>query len=191
MNNNHIRTMIRVGEITTQPNKKKLVFIPDSKFPKEQLRDKRGRIYRFDIDGKVEKIGGSIDAGGIRSTIGWYLNGYAQGNNESRYCIWNYLTQVINAGKKVEIYAVWAPMVDAEVPTMTGYTKVKIPVDYHLIEKSFIDEYVKSEGTYPKLNMQESGQRWKDTGLLEGLINKDGSIYGSQVIKKGPSGPFC
>lgn len=171
--------MIRVGEITTQPNKKKLVFIPDSKFPKELLRDKRGRIYRLDIDKKVEKIGGSIDAGGIRGTIGWYLNGYAQGNNESRYCIWNYLTRVINAGKKVEIYAVWAPMVDAEVPTMTGYTKVKIPVDYHLIEKSFIDEYVKSEGTYPKLNMQESGQRWKDTGLLEGLINKDGSIYGS------------
>jgi len=175
----HISTMTRVGEITTQSNEKKLVFTPDSKLTKEQLRDKRGRVYAVVVDGEIKKIGGSQDAGGIQGTIGWYLNGWAKGNSERTYCTWKFFTKNCLAGKKVEIYAVWAPLVKAEVPTMTGKILLEMPIDFHTIEKAFNDEYYRLEEKHPTLNMQESGKRWQDTGLLEGYINKDGSIYGS------------
>jgi hypothetical protein len=51
---------------------------------------------------------------------------------------------------------------------MTGSVKQIIATDFHAIEKNFVDEYVRIEGGYPELNMQESGRKWEDTGLLEG-----------------------
>ena len=177
----YITKMVRVGEIKTQQDTKKLAFVQDATMSKVQLRDKRGRVYAIVVDGVIEKIGGSQDAGGIQGTIGWYLNGWAKGNSERSYCTWNFFTQAINAGKKVEIYTVWAPMVDVEIPTMNGTITKTLPVDFHTIEKAFNDEYYEIEKKHPTLNMQESGKRWQDTGLLEGYINKDGTIYGSAV----------
>ena len=174
-----ITNMVRVGEIQTQPNQQKLAFIPDNKITKKQLRDKRGRVYAIVVDGIIEKIGGSQDANGIQGTIGWYLNGVKKGNSERTYCTWNFFTKNCLAGKKVEVYAVWAPMVSVEIPTMNGTITKDIPVDYHSIEKAFNDEYLAEEGKHPTLNMQESGKRWQDTGLLEGYTNKDGSVYNS------------
>ena len=174
----HITTMTRIGEIVSRIDEKKLALLPDGSITKSQLRDKRGRVYAIVVDGVIEKLGGSQDAGGIQGTIGWYLNGFAKGNSERSYCTWNLFTQAINAGKKVEIYTVWAPMVDVEIPTMNGSLTKTLPVDFHTIEKAFNDEYYEIEKKHPTLNMQESGKRWKDSGLLEGYINKqDGTIY--------------
>jgi hypothetical protein len=177
----YITKMVRVGEIKTQLGTKKLAFIPDANMSKSQLRDKRGRVYAVVVDDIIEKLGGSQDAGGIQGTIGWYLNGWAKGNSERSYCTWNFFTQAINSGKKVEIYSVWAPMVDVEIPTMNGIIAKTLPVDFHTIEKAFNDEYYEIEKKHPTLNMQESGKRWQDTGLLEGYINKDGTVYGSAL----------
>lgn len=176
----HITTMKRVGEITTQPNEKKLAFVADPNITREELRDIRGRVYAIVVDGEIEKIGGSQDKGGIQGTVGWYLNGWAKGNSERTYCTWNFFTKNCHAGKRVEVYAVWAPMVTVTIPTMTGSVQKTMPVDFHTIEKAFNDEYFEFEGRHPTLNMQESGQRWQDTGLLEGYPNKDGSIYGGK-----------
>jgi len=173
--------MTLVGEIKTQPGTKKLLFVPALNITQQQLRDIRGRVYAIVVDGIIEKIGGSQDKGGIQGTVGWYLNGWAKGNSERTYCTWNFFTQNLNAGKKVEIWCVWAPMVTASVPTMNGMVTMNMPVDFHIIEKAFNDEYYDAEKKHPTLNMQESGQRWQDTGLLEGYINKDGSIYGSKI----------
>ena len=176
MNIDHIKTMIRVGEIKAVANERKLTFEIDKSITREQLRDIRGRVYAIVVDGVIEKIGGSQDAGGIRGTIGWYLNGFNKGNSQRTYCTWNFFTRAIAAKKKVEVYAVWAPLVTVTIPTMTGSIEKEMPVDYHTIEKAFNDEYFELEGKHPTLNMQESGQRWQDTGLLEGFINTDGSI---------------
>lgn len=180
MHISHITTMTRVGEIQTKKDEKKLSFVPDASITREHLRDIRGRVYAIVVDGVIEKIGGSQDAGGIQGTIGWYLNGWAKGNSERTYCTWNFFTKNCNAGKKVEVYAVWAPLVSVTIPTMTGSVTKEMPVDYHTIEKAFNDEYFEIEQKHPTLNMQESGKRWQDTGLLEGYINKDGTIYGSK-----------
>ncbi len=177
MHISHITTMTCAGEIQLQPNEKKLKFVPCISM--DQLIDIRGRVYCIVVDGIIEKIGGSQDKGGIRGTIGWYLNGWSKGNSERTYCTWNFFTKNLLAGKKVEIWCVWAPEATVEIPTMTGTITKKIPVDYHSIEKAFNDEYFDLEKKHPTLNMQESGKRWQDTDLLEGYINKDGTIYGT------------
>jgi hypothetical protein len=174
----HITTMVRAGEIQLQEGTKKLAFVPDGAITQAQLKDTRGRVYAIVVDGVIEKIGGSQDKGGIQGTVGWYLNGWAMGNSERTYCTWNFFRRNLEAGRKVEIWVVWAPTVQATIPTMTGSTQKTMPVDYHTIEKAFNDEYHTIEDRHPSLNMQESGQKWKDTGLLEGYINKDGTIYG-------------
>ena len=92
----HIITMVRVGEITKQSVENKLKFTPDPRMTTSQLRDKRGRVYCVVVDGVIEKIGGSQDAGGIQGSIGWYLNGWAKGNSERTYCTWNFFTKALN-----------------------------------------------------------------------------------------------
>ena len=43
-----------------------------------------------------------------------------------------------------------------------------ISVDYHTIEKSYVDEYKLLNGEFPYLNVQESNTKWEDLGLSEG-----------------------
>jgi hypothetical protein len=165
----YITTMTKVGQLVRREgHDKKLALIPDANISKELLKDNRGRVYAIVVDGEIHKLGGSQAKGGIKSTFDAYCGGYAFGMSARTYAVWNYLTQKINQGKCVEIYCVWADVVTVPVPTMTGTEMQTIPVDFHAIEKNFVDEYVAKEGKYPELNMQESGRKWEDTGLLEG-----------------------
>lgn len=179
----HIKTMTRIGEIVhREDHNKKLMFKLDEKITSAQMRDNRGRVYAIVVDGNIEKLGGSQAQKGIQDTFGAYFAGFAKGMSERTYCVWNFLTKNINAGKKVEVYCVWAPTVTIAIPTMTGELTKEIPVDFHTIEEAFVEEFVSVEKKYPYLNMQESGCRWADTGLLEGFEFKNGSIFSSDVV---------
>ena len=180
MNISHITTMTRVGKIVKHStNDKKLMFEYDSAMTRELRKDERGRVYALCVDGKIVKIGGSQAKGGIDGTYSAYFSGFAKGMSERTYCVWNFITQAITNEKLVEVYCVWADTVTVSVPTMTGKVQQTIAVDFHAIENNFVNEYISIEGEHPYLNMQESGRRWVDTGLLEGYINKDGTIYGT------------
>lgn len=169
MNIEYIKTMTRVGEIKRrEDHSQKLKLVPDANISEDLLKDERGRVYAIVIDGVIDKIGGSQAKGGIKGTLGAYLSGFAYGMSARTYCVWKYLIQAIDNNKKAEIYCVWADTVEVDVPTMTGSSKQVIATDFHAIEKNFVEEYVIKEGKYPELNMQESGRRWEDTGLLEG-----------------------
>jgi len=169
MHINYIKTMTRVGEVICRDDHdKKLAIVKDTTISRELLKDKRGRVYAIVVDGEIEKIGGSQDQGGILGTFGAYLGGFAPKMSLRTYCVWNFMKQAIDAGKRVEVYCVWAEQVEVDVPTMTGSVKQLIATDFHAIENNFVNEYVEAEGRYPTLNMQESGRKWQDTGLSEG-----------------------
>ena len=68
----------------------------------------------------------------------------------------------------VEFWFILAPTTTARIPTMNGFIEQSIAVDYHQIETACVAEYLDVEKDYPYLNMQESGRKWIDTGLLEG-----------------------
>ena len=164
-----VKNMVRVGEIVRRiDHDKKLRFEWDENFPKEMQKDERGRVYALCVDEEIHKLGGSQAKGGIKGTYDAYFSGFAKGMSARTYCVWNHITNSINEGKKVEVYAVWAPLVEVTIPTMHGEETKKMPVDFHTIEEAFVKAYVEKEGKYPFLNMQESGRRWEDTGLLEG-----------------------
>jgi len=164
----------RVGEIALNPNHdKKLMLVADPHLPTEELRSNIGRVYFITVNGKIVKIGGSSCKGGIQGTIGAYLGGFAQGMSPRSYCGWHYMRQHIDAGDKVEFYVIHAPTTIAKIPSMNSEVEVEIAVDFHQIESACVNEYVKIEGKYPFLNMQESGQKWRDISgpsgkLLEG-----------------------
>jgi hypothetical protein len=191
MNINHITTMTRIGKVVRHAtNEKKLTFEYDSNISRTQRKDNRGRVYAIVVDGEIKKLGGSQSKGGIDATFGFYFGGYSKGNSERTYCIWNFINRAVIAKKTVEIYCVWAPTVTVTIPTMTGSITQQIPVDFHSIEDAFVKEYVAIEGKFPFLNMQESGSKWENTDLIEGYINKDGSIYKKKVTKKVDSPLF-
>lgn len=173
-----IKTMTRIGSIVKHAtNPLKLAFDYDPAINRKNRKDERGRVYALVVNDEIVKLGGSQAKGGIDGTYSAYFAGFAKGMSERTYCVWNFIRKAITVGKKVEVYCVWADTVTVPVPTMYGTEKQTITIDFHAIEKNFVNEYVRVEGTYPYLNMQESGRRWVDTGLLEGYINKDGTIY--------------
>ena len=170
----HVTTMTRVGELVRrEDHDKKLKLIPDENISRELLKDNRGRVYSIVIDGEIHKIGGSQAKGGIKATFDAYCGGFSYGMSARTYAVWNYLSQHLMQGKRVEVYSVRADTVTVPVPTMTGTREQTIAVDYHAIETNFVDEYVGIEGRYPELNMQESEPKWGDTGLLEGWPGMD------------------
>jgi len=169
MDISHITTMVRVGKVVNHlTNDRKLMFEYNSAMTRELRKDERGRVYALCVDGKIVKIGGSQAKGGIDGTYSAYFSGFAPKMSLRTYCVWNFMKQAIDSGKIVEVYCVWADTVTVDVPTMTGSIQQTITIDYHAIENNFVNEYVQSEGTYPFLNMQESGRKWIDTGLSEG-----------------------
>lgn len=161
MNIDYITTMTRVGEIVIKdPNEYKLALIQDPYITDDQLKDNRGRVYALVVDNKIIKLGGSQQKGGIRATIGCYLNGFKPKNSQRTYCVWHYLHKALKNNKKVEFYCVWAAKVTAEVATMTGSVIKEATVDFHEMEYNFVQEYLQVEGQHPELNVQESGKTW-------------------------------
>lgn len=169
MNISHVTNAKRVGEIgLSSTHDKKLTLKTDPNITRDELRNDTGRVYFLTVDGEIQKIGGSQSKGGIQATIAAYLGGFAKGMSPRSYCGWNFCRQQVSAGKKVEFYFILAPMTTAQIPTMNGFKEVEIALDFHQIETACVQEYLAVEGDYPYLNMQESGRKWIDTGLLEG-----------------------
>ena len=169
MDISYVTNAKRVGEIgLSTTHDKKLTLITDANITREELRNDTGRVYFLTVDGEIKKIGGSQSKGGIQATIAAYLGGFAQGMSPRSYCGWNYCRQQTEQGHKVEFWFILAPMTKAYIPTMNGQQEVEIALDFHQIETACVQEYLRVEGDYPYLNMQESGRKWIDTGLLEG-----------------------
>lgn len=159
----------RVGSIDLSlSHDRKLVLEPDSDLTRDELTNNTGRVYFITVNGEIKKIGGSQSKGGIKATISAYLGGFAKGMSPRSYCGWNYMRQQIEQGNHVEFWFILAPTITATVPSMSGYREQAIALDYHAIETACVEEYLESESDYPFLNIQESGRKWRDTGLLEG-----------------------
>lgn len=155
----------KLGDIHFNNNKLNVKF----ECPKDERQDSEGKIYLIATNKKIVKFGGSQTKGGIESTINAYLNGFRVGQSKRTYSIWNYLQSELKKNNNIEIWFMKLPTVRTAIPTFSGEViKKTISVDYHTIEKEFVDDYYKSNGEYPLLNIQEGGKKWEDLGLSEG-----------------------
>ena len=157
---------IKLGDIKLDEDKLKIIY----SCYKDLRKDPFGRIYMIVTNGVIKKIGGSQDKGGIESTINAYLRGDI-GKSESmrNYAVCKYFKKELKLGSHIEIYFLPLPIVEVDLPTFSGNKiKKRVAVDFHSIEKSFVDDFYKSNGFYPYLNIQESNTTWKELGLSDG-----------------------
>mgnify|MGYP001187060494 FL=1 len=79
------------------------------------------------------------------------------------------MKQQLDVGKSVEIWFLPLPVVEVNVPRFDGsHSKKRVSVDFHIVEKDFVDDFFKTNGRYPLLNIQEAKKTWKELGLSEG-----------------------
>ncbi|HDQ23166.1 MAG TPA: restriction endonuclease [Candidatus Uhrbacteria bacterium] len=74
MNIKDVKTATKVGDfVLKKGNRNKIGFQYSSDLDKKALSDDSARIYLITQDGIIKKIGGSIQKGGIKGTISFYI----------------------------------------------------------------------------------------------------------------------
>lgn len=127
------------------------------------LTENLARVYLIVVDGKIKKIGGSQDKGGIKGTLSIYRDGGVKGRPSVRsFGIWYFLYHTILEGKNIEFYMIYHDNFEKEVKGLFGLHKVtNASISYKFIEECCIMDYLDAEeGIYPEWNIQEQGMDW-------------------------------
>jgi hypothetical protein len=147
---NKIGTIIKRDD--DSPNKIKIVWVN----PKDQmLKDARGRVYFFVVNGLIYKIGGSQSKGGIKNTIQSYTTCMKGTPSDRTYIIHKLLRQELELGGFIELYMITAEPVLASIPGLFGVTKGLVSA-FKEMERACVEDYYQSQGHYPIWNYQES-----------------------------------
>ena len=144
--------------LNNRKTKAKILFDFKEYQPPEILRDKRGRVYIFVINGKIKKIGYSTDKKGIRGTLGAYQSGLSGNPSDRTHGIHLMTYDEIKKGNKVEIYMIlsdWTSPV--KVNGLFGCEKMRISPS-HDMEKLCLRQYYEIEGKYPDWNFKENNE---------------------------------
>jgi hypothetical protein len=161
-----VKNAIFVGEIVngTRPYKgskhvlytSKLVLNYDSSLPKELKTKCLSIVYIFCVNGKIYKIGQSSGAGGIKSCMGFYLDGGMDASGENRFTINWLIRDELDKGNKIEVYMIYMDSVLVEVPGLINPKQVEVPVSAKGIEQNCLEEYYQFEKSFPCWNFQEN-----------------------------------
>jgi hypothetical protein len=131
------------------------------------LKDKSGRVYMIVVNGKIYKIGGSMDKKGILGTMGWYEKNAFSGRPSIRtHGIHMLIDKELQSNNTIEIYMILSDKVVADVKGLFGTTTKMASIDFKEMENQCKNDYFKKCGTYPMWNYQENGNEW-DLDLVE------------------------
>jgi hypothetical protein len=154
-----IKTAIKAGEfkINTGASKQLITFEFDDNF---DTTFRGGFVYIFVVDGVIYKIGGSLDKGGVKGTLGFYCNATGGRPGPNRFGCMILLARELFAGKKVETYIIKFPQPQVTFQGMftEGHCKV---FAYKELEKHCLTEFHDREGKYPIWNLQENHMDWE------------------------------
>ena len=106
------------------PNKIDIKWLPN--ITKEMLKDDTPRVYVFVQNGRIVKIGGSADKGGIRATISFYVTGMQGSPGSSRFIGHLLIADALEKNYKMELYVITSPRVPAVVNGLSGSKKMEI-----------------------------------------------------------------
>jgi hypothetical protein len=166
-----VTTATKVGEIVAVTSETKKWEIKWEKKIDSILKDKSGRVYMIVVDGKIYKIGGSVDKKGILGTMGWYeKNAFTGGPSIRTHGIHLLIHRELENNKKVEIYMISSNKVMAEVKGLFGVVIKMVSIDFKEMEDLCKSDYVNKCGRYPEWNFQENKEQW-DPELVESCNN--------------------
>lgn len=158
MHINEVKTAIKIGDfILRKDNRNKIGFNFSSKLDRKVLSDDSARIYLIVANGIIKKIGGSIQKGGIRGTLSFYVGAMTGSPGRPRFIIHLLIEKTLKKGSDVELHMITSPKKLALVNGLFGSKKIKI-ASYKEMEDLCKSDYYSKEKKYPDWNFQENHQ---------------------------------
>jgi len=158
MHINEVKTAIKVGDfVLRKGNKNKIGFRYSPNINKKTLSDDSARIYLITQDGIIKKIGGSIQKGGIKGTISFYIGAMTGSPGRPRFIVHLLIERTLKSGSSVSLYMISSPKTSAKVSGLFGTKKMKI-ASFKEMEDLCKSDYYSKENKYPDWNFQENRQ---------------------------------
>lgn len=153
-----VKTAIKVGDfVLRKGNRNKISFQFSLEIDKRALSDDTARIYLITQDGVIKKIGGSIQRGGIKGTLSFYIGAMAGSPGRPRFIVHLLIERALKGGSKVSFYMITSPKTMAQVSGLFGIKKMKI-ASFKEMEDLCKSDYYFKEKRYPDWNFQENHQ---------------------------------
>lgn len=158
MNIKDVKTAIKMGDFVLRKNNRNKIDIKYSSIiNKKTLTDDSARIYLITQDGIIKKIGGSIQKGGIKGTISFYINAMEGSPGRPRFIVHLLIEKALRNNSKVSLYMITSPKTLATVNGLFGAKKMKI-ASFKEMEDLCKSDYYSREKKYPDWNFQENHQ---------------------------------
>ena len=157
-----VKTAKKVGSVVKlNNNDSKKWYVNWSQGNQKILEDTSGRVYIITSNGKIKKIGGSQDKGGIKGTFNWYENNALSGGPSVRtYGIHMLIDEELKKNNVVEIYVILSHKIIASVKGLFGEKMVETNIDFKTMENMCKNDYISVMGSHPEWNFQEKGEKW-------------------------------
>lgn len=153
-----VKTAIKVGDfVLRKGNRNKISFQFSPELDKRVLSDDAARIYLITQDGIIKKIGGSIQKGGIKGTLSFYIGAMTGSPGRPRFIVHLLIERALKGGSKVSFYMITSPKTTAQVSGLFGIKKMKI-ASFKEMEDLCKSDYYSKEKRYPDWNFQENHQ---------------------------------
>jgi len=153
-----VKTAIKVGDFVLQKgNRNKISFQFSPELGKRAFSDDAARIYLITQDGVIKKIGGSIQKGGIKGTLSFYIGAMTGSPGRPRFIVHLLIERALKGGSKVSFYMITSPKTMAQVSGLFGIKKMKI-ASFKEMEDLCKSDYYFKEKRYPDWNFQENHQ---------------------------------
>jgi len=150
-----VKTAVKVGDFVLRKNNRNKIGIKySSNLDKKTLADDSARIYLFTQDGIIKKIGGSIQKGGIKGTVSFYIGAMTGSPGRPRFIVHLLIEEALKSGSRVALYMITSPKTLAMVNGLFGAKKMKI-ASFKEMEDLCKSDYYSREKKYPDWNFQE------------------------------------
>lgn len=119
-----VKTAIKVGDFILRKNNRNKIDIKYSpNVNKKILTDDSARIYLITQDGIIKKIGGSIQKGGIKGTVNFYIGAMTGSPGRPRFIVHLLIEKALKSKSKVALYMITSPKTLAMVNGLFGAKK--------------------------------------------------------------------
>lgn len=153
-----VKTAIKVGNfVLRKANRNKINFQFSPDLDKKLISDDSARIYLITQDGIIKKIGGSIQRGGIKGTISFYVSAMTGSPGRPRFIVHLLIEKALENGSNVAVYMIASPKTSAQVSGLYRTKKMKI-ASFKEMEDLCKYDYYSREKRYPDWNFQENHQ---------------------------------
>lgn len=133
----------------------------DWKIDSTLKRDSSGRVYIIFVDDVIVKIGGSLDKGGIGSTLTGYQTAKSAKPSLRTFGVNQMIEDWLIAGKSVKVYMAIADKIKISVNGIFSSEIMEVSV-FKDMEHKCIEDYKEVFGEFPLMNYQEKGEKWPE-----------------------------